>query len=115
MKKRIHGNPYQSKGLFKVFKTQQDYQSWCDIMINIQLQLTMDAVVLALNQEFNFGAKRLKKFHDTFIEIYNHIVDMQNGDVSDKERLYSKQKLDEALLKAVGSENFVPYEKRYYG
>jgi hypothetical protein len=49
-----------------------------------------------------------------FETVWAEMCEMANEDVrNDKEIAYSKAKIDEALLQAVGKENFVKWEDRY--
>lgn len=100
--------------IYRIFYSKEAYHRFVDVTEKMERQRTMDAVCLALNEEFGFGAERFAKFRVAFVENYNAIVDLQNADVkADKELTYSKAKIDEALKRAVGEKNFSPWEVRY--
>ena len=84
------------------------------IMRQLTRQQCMDAACIVLNRKWNFGPKRLAEFHNEWEKVLGEIYSMMIDDMKDdKSMIYSKTKLDEAVLKAVGPENFIPYEERY--
>lgn len=77
-------------------------------------QMAMDAAVLVLNEEFGFGAERIKRFHDAWEKQMRELADFFEEDhKADPTYVYAKAKLDEAMLRIVGEKNFCPWNKRY--
>ena len=74
------------------------------------LQMGLDVGILALANEFGFGAERLNRFRNRYQEIWDEYQDIINGDSADCE--YAFAKMDEAL-KAVCGEYYAPREERY--
>jgi hypothetical protein len=103
-----------SKGLYAIFKTKADME-YHDLCIKtIMQQQTLDCMIIALHREFGFGSTKFKRLQTAFETVWAEMCEMANEDVrNDKEIAYSKAKIDEALLQAVGKENFVKWEDRY--
>lgn len=101
--------------IYRAFFSKEEFHYWINSIEHRERQMTLDAVSIALNAEFGFGASRQKQFRDAFIEVYSQIIDTVNADAkSDKDIEYSKAKIDEALEKICG-DAFVPWDERYYG
>lgn len=103
-----------ARGLYKVFRTREEYYrdtKWYQAFARQQM---MDAICLALHEEFEFGESRFKRFMEAYNKAWSEIVVLCNEDVKDdKEMVYSKNTIDKALRQAVGEANFVPWEQRY--
>ena len=74
------------------------------------LQMGLDVGILALANEFGFGAERLNRFRNRYQEIWDEYQALINGDSADCE--YAFAKMDEALKDACG-EYYAPREERY--
>ena len=76
-------------------------------------QFVLDAAVLAAHDVFGAGEKRMYDFYASMHEWLQKISEMILEDAQDdKEIVYSKDKLDEALKPLLG-QNFRPYDERY--
>ena len=77
------------------------------------IQQCDDVLLIAAADAFGFGAKRLVKLHEAFVDTFLEYADMvQYDSKDDKETVYSKEKVDERLHKLLGDE-FSPWEERY--
>lgn len=78
-------------------------------------QFMLDAAVLAAHRTFGAGQKRIQDFyadlHDVLMEMAGLTLDDAKGD---KDLVYMKAKLDEALEPLLG-DLFKPYDERYGG
>lgn len=102
------------KGFYKMFRTKEEYFRDVRWYQNYARQQMLDAVCLALHEEFEFGESRFQRFMDAYDRAWCGIVELCNADVKvDMDMQYSKDKIDRALKQAVGEKNFVPWEKRY--
>jgi hypothetical protein len=78
-------------------------------------QFMIDAAVLAAHRTFGAGPKRIQDFYADLHEVLMEMADLTLEDAeSDKDLVYMKTKLDEALEPLLG-ENFRPYDERYGG
>lgn len=75
-------------------------------------QLMIDVAMIALSNEYGFGADRLKRFADAVLGVYEEYTDLWNSDTKDTE--YSRAALDAKLAQICG-EYFVPWDERYGG
>ena len=75
----------------------------------------LDAMILALNDGFGFGADRVAKFLDFYVQNRTDVARMflddryKNGD---KELTYSKEKCDRALRRIMG-DSYPSFDERY--
>lgn len=76
-----------------------------------QIQMCIDAAMIAANEIFNMGPTRAPKFEQSFLETYIDIIDTITEDTKDLE--YTKEVLDRKLKPIWGEENFKPYDVRY--
>ncbi len=80
---------------------------------NFARQFVVDAAVLAAHDTFGAGPKRMQEFyaclHSKLMEMSELILEDAKDD---KELVYMKTKLDEALKPLLG-QNFRPYDERY--
>lgn len=83
---------------------------WTMKVVAYTQQETLDAVSLALNEFFGFGAERLKKFHDAFMAKYEEIKALEHDDAPDHD--YYVAKIEQSLQQAWGS-HYEPREVRY--
>lgn len=78
-------------------------------------QFVIDAAVLAAHETFGAGEKRINDFycclHEKLMEMAKVTLEDSKDD---KELVYMKDKLDEALKPLMGA-NFRPYDERYGG
>lgn len=76
---------------------------------------SLDALIIAINDEFGFGAERIgrliSKYIDTRIEIADMFLDDRRKN-NDKELTYSKAKLDKRLQSIMGAD-YPGHEDRY--
>lgn len=104
----------KNKGIYKIFKTKEEYEYTMTCMRTIMQQQTLDCMTLVLNEDFGFGPKMFSKLNDCFTKKWNEMCELNNEDVKcDRDLVYSEAKIDEALLRAVGKENFKPHSERY--
>ena len=81
-------------------KQREDIQNQLDYDIKTQIAKSNDefandfdtVVLYVLNQCYGFGKKRLKKFHDLFIEEYNNLVEYY--DMKGEGVFVARQKLE---------------------
>lgn len=75
----------------------------------------LDAMIVALNEEFGFGKDRIRRVISAYVrnrkEIANMFMDDKKSN-GDKMLNYSKEKLDRTLRQFMG-EQFPPFEERY--
>ena len=76
---------------------------------------SLDALILASNEEFGFGAERINRLTSRYIEKRKEIADMFLDDRhknNDKELSYSKGKLDKRLQSIMGRD-YPEHDVRY--
>ena len=69
---------------------------------------SLDALIVALNEEFGFGAERINRLLARYIETRKEIADMFLDDRhknNDKELSYSKGKMDKRLQSIMGTDH----------
>ena len=76
---------------------------------------SLDALIIAINDEFGFGAERIgrliSKYIDTRIEVADMFLDDRHKN-NDKELAYSKGKLDKRLQSIMGAD-YPEHDVRY--
>ena len=76
---------------------------------------SLDALIVAINDEFGFGAERINRLISRYIETRKEIADMFLDDRhknNDKELSYSKGKLDKRL-KSIMGQDYPEHDARY--
>ena len=76
---------------------------------------SLDALIVAINEEFGFGAERINRLISRYIEKRKEIADMFLDDRhknNDKELTYSKGKLDKRLQSIMGAD-YPEHDVRY--
>lgn len=77
------------------------------------MQQCEDMMLIALNEAFGFGADRLKKFGETYHEVFVEYARKTEEDAkNDKQIDYTKGIVDRKLKQICG-EFFCPWEERY--
>lgn len=76
----------------------------------------LDALIIAANDEFGFGADRIERLISrwiaTRIELADMVLDDRFGVTKDKEFIYSRTKIDNRLRQIMGPD-YPCHEKRY--
>lgn len=83
------------------------------IQLDMVLQVSDDAALMAIDDVFDVNAYSAEKFHKAHIEYVNkisHMIVVEDAD--DKEIVWAKATIDKRLLQIVGKDNFVPWEER---
>ena len=76
---------------------------------------SLDALIVAINEEFGFGVERINRLVSRYIETRKEIADMVLDDRhknNDKELSYSKGKLDKRLQSIMGPD-YPEHDARY--
>ena len=76
---------------------------------------SLDALIVAINEEFGFGAERINRLISRYIETRIEVADMFMDDRyknNDKELTYSNGKLDKRLQSVMGPE-YPEHDVRY--
>lgn len=76
---------------------------------------SLDAIIIALNREFGFGADRINRFIDAYIYERKAMADLFLRDRwvdKDKELTYSKEKSDRILREIMG-QDYPAFGERY--
>lgn len=82
---------------------------------HIAFQMGLDAAIFAANEVFSMGESRAPRFVEAYNRAVAEMMHLIHDDAKDDEDIeYSRQKIDEALKKIVGAENFVEWDERYY-
>ena len=81
-----------------------------------RVMIAFDAALIACNKTFHMGPGRAAEFSGNYHEAMEWLASLYIADCDDNgdDRLeYAKAKRDELLLRIVGPENFVPFDKAY--
>lgn len=89
---------------------QFEKELWTMKVLAYTQQEMLDTAALTLAEEFGFGEKRQKQFHDAFERKYSEIRELEKGDTPDNEYAIAKQ---EEALKAACGKYYEPREVRY--
>ena len=104
----------RNKGIYMFFRTKEDLEYHDLCVKTIMQQQTLDAMVLAIAEEFKTTPETFSRLQRAFEAKWAEIVALGKEDVkTDKEIWYTKATIDRALLDAVGEELFKPWEERY--
>lgn len=76
------------------------------------MQYALDIASVVMNQEFGFGQDRLRRFSEAFDKLFQEIQAESRSDRDDKDRWYSEQKFEDAMMKAWGK-FYEPRSVRY--
>lgn len=82
-----------------------------------RVAIGFDAAIIAANKSFHMGPGRAAQFANDYNEAMEFLATLFIDDCEgnhDDQLDYAKGKRDEIILKIVGEENFVPFDK-YYG
>lgn len=84
------------------------------MMLDMVLQQSADAAIMAIDDVFDVNETSAKKFHDAHVAYVNKIAHMAVvEDKDDREMAWTKETIDRRLKQIVGTENFVPWDGRY--
>lgn len=80
-----------------------------------RLSIAFDAAILAAHEALGMGPGRAAAFRDAYCSAMDELAGMfiDDADGGDRQIVYAKAKRDEAILKIVGEENFVPFDLSY--
>ena len=96
-------------------RLEQEKQDRARIAQYVNERQSLDALIVAINDEFGFGAERINRLISRYIETRKEIADMFLDDRhknNDKELTYSKGKLDKRLQSIMGS-GYPEHDARY--
>lgn len=83
-------------------------------MLDMTLQHSSDAALMAIDDVFDVSVESAEKFHIAHVEYVNEIAKLTVDDSeADPEIWYTKEVLDRRLRQIVGEDNFVPWDERY--
>lgn len=102
-------------------KYKREYESKLDLaladfrtMLNIALQQSSDAALMAADDVFDVNEYSAKRFHAAHVQYVNKIAHMTViEDADDPEMVWTKATVDRRLKQIVGDENFTQWEERY--
>lgn len=101
---------YAAEYALKLAQARADYLK----MLDMALQQSDDAALMAIDDVFDVSAYSANKFHDAHIEYMNKISHMAVvEDKDDDEMEWTKATVDRRLLQIVGKNNFVPWDERH--
>ena len=84
--------------------------------LDIALQQSSDAAMMAIDDVFDVNAHSAEKFHVAHVQYVNDMAHLLLEDYEDdKEMIHTKTDIDRRLRQIVGEENFVPWDERYGG
>lgn len=82
--------------------------------LDMALQQSADAALMAIDDVFDVNAYSAEKFHTAHIDYMNKISHMAVvEDKDDPEMVWTKDTVDRRLLQIVGNQNFAPWDERY--
>lgn len=86
--------------------------AWTRNVYMFTQQETLDAASLTLHELYGFGPERLKRFGEAFEKKFHEIQELNREDEDDADRVYSRQKFEDAMKQAWG-DYYEPREVRY--
>lgn len=93
--------------------TRQAWERERHMIYHISRQQLADAYTIAL-EEYGFKPEDFERVNKLVEQAWVEICDICNEDYKDdKAFTYARQKIDDAIKRAVGEENFRPWEVRY--
>lgn len=79
-----------------------------------RLSMSYDAAIIAAHEALGMGPGRAAVFREAYNDAIEELAGIFIDDSdSDKKLVYAKAKRDEAILKIVGPENFMPFDFSY--
>lgn len=82
--------------------------------LDIALQQSSDAAMMAIDDVFDVNAYSAEKFHVAHVQYVNQMASLLLEDYeSDPSMEYTKTDIDRRLKQIVGEDNFVPWDERY--
>lgn len=81
-----------------------------------RLSMSYDAAIMAAHEALGMGPGRAAVFREAYNDAMEELAELFVDDCDkhcDKKLVYAKAKRDEAILKIVGEENFVPFDYSY--
>ena len=101
---------YKAEYEVKLLQAQIEFRKKLDMA----LQLSADAALMAADDVFDVNAYNAEKFHASHVEYVDKISHMTVvEDKDDDEMVWTKATVDKRLLQIVGEKNFTPWEERY--
>jgi hypothetical protein len=96
----------------KLAQAEANYQQ----MLQMALQHSSDAALMAIDDVFDVNVTSAKKFHKAHMEYVDKIAHMiVVDDKDDPEIEWTKDQVDRRLMQIVGEENFRDWDERYGG
>ena len=88
-------------------------QAYIDNQVNGQgvQQMCFDAAMIALHEEFGFGAERIKRFRTAMLSHMDEMADLILQD-DDPDAIYAKEVIDRKLREILGPD-VIPWDERY--
>lgn len=84
--------------------------------LDIALQQSADAAMMAIDDVFDVNEYSAEKFHVAHVQYVNQMASLMLEDYQDdKTMTFTKTDIDRRLMQIVGEDNFVPFEERYGG
>lgn len=84
--------------------------------LDIALQQSSDAAMMAIDDVFDVNAYSAEKFHVAHVKYVNQMASLLLEDYEDDPTMeYTKTDIDRRLMQIVGEDNFVPWDERYGG
>ena len=96
-------------------KLEQRMQDRARVSQYVNERQSLDALIVAINEEFGFGAERIGRLISKYIETRIEVADMFLDDRyknKDKEIAYAKAKLDKRLQSIMGAD-YPEHDVRY--
>ena len=85
-------------------------------MVDMAMQHSADAALMAADDTFDVNAYSAEKFHTAHVKYANEMAELTIKDAKvDPDIVYTKEDIDRRLLQIVGADNFVPWDERYAG
>lgn len=103
---------YAAEYAQKLALAEQNYLT----MLQMSLQHSSDAALMAIDDVFDVNVTSAKKFHQVHMEYVDKIAHMiVVDDKDDPEIEWTKDQVDRRLMQIVGEENFQDWDERYGG
>ena len=113
-KERKRKMPSNPKNAY-LARLEQEKQDRARIAQYVNERQSLDALIVAINDEFGFGAERINRLISRYIETRIEVADMFMDDRyknKDKELAYSKAKMDKRLQSIMGPD-YPEHDVRY--
>lgn len=93
-------------------RAKYDYAFQCKI--NMVMQMSQDAAMIAANEVLHMGKGRAERFCRAYMKAANEMSQLMHDDQRDDPDFeYAKAKIDQRIRSIIGDEIFVPWEVRY--